>query len=85
MKMAVSSWTAAADKATISAKSSETTVTAGAESILLLPADPGMDVLTLQMERERSNSVLSSGWKITTNTAKKKMASDAKMILPIRL
>jgi hypothetical protein len=60
MKMFVFSWTAVVNEAKIDAKSREMPVTDGAESILLLLIVPGMDVLTLQMERERSKNVLSS-------------------------
>jgi hypothetical protein len=60
------------------------TFTTGAESVLLLLIVSGMDVLTLLMERERRKNVLSSGWKATANTAKKKMVSDMKTILWIR-
>jgi hypothetical protein len=84
MKMVVFSWTTVANKAKTDAKSREMTVIAGAESILLLLIVPGMDVLTLQMERERSKNVLSSGWKATAKTAKKKTVSDMKTILWIR-
>ena len=66
------------------AKSREMTVNAGAESILLLLMVPGMDVLTLQIERERSKKVLSSEWKAKAKTAKKKTVSDTKTILWIR-
>jgi hypothetical protein len=84
MKMFVFSWTSVVNKAKNDAKSREMPVTAGAESILLLLIVPGMDVLTLQMERERSKNVLSSGWKATAKTAKKKTVSDMKTILWIR-
>jgi hypothetical protein len=60
------------------------TITAGAESVLLLLIVSGMDVLTLLMERERRKNVLSSGWKATAKTAKKKTVSDMKTILWIR-
>ena len=84
MKMFVFSWATVVNKAKPDAKSREMTVTAGAESILLLLMVPGMDVLTLQMERERSKNVLSSEWKATAKTAKKKTVSDTKTILWIR-
>ena len=82
MKMFMFSWWAAvANRAKTDAKSREMTVTAGAESILLLFIVPGVDVLTLQMERERSKNVLSLGWKAPAKTAKKKTVSDTKTIL----
>jgi hypothetical protein len=84
MKRFVFSWATLVKKAKTDAKSREMTVTAGAESILLLLIVPGMDILTLQMERERSKNVLSSGWKATAKTAKKKTVSDTKTILWIR-
>lgn len=84
MKMFVFSWTVVVNKANIDAKSREMTVTVGAESILLLLIVPGMDGLTLQMERERSKNVLSSGCKATDKMAKRKTVSDMKTILWIR-
>jgi len=84
MKMVVFSWEAVANKAKTDSKLREMTIAAGAESVLLLLIVPGMDVLTLQMERERRKNVLSSGWKATANTAKKKTVSDTKTILWIR-
>jgi hypothetical protein len=81
IKMFVFSWAVVANKAKTDAKSKEMTVTAGTESILLLVVVPGMDVFTLQMERECSKNVLSSGWKATAKTAKKKPVSDMKTIL----
>ena len=82
--MVVFSWEAVANKAKTDSKSREMTIAAGAESVLLLLIVPGMDVLTLQMERERRKNVLSSEWKATANTAKKKTVSDTKTILWIR-
>lgn len=82
--MFVLSWATVVYEAKPEAKSREMTVTAGAESILLLLMVPGMDVLTLQIERERSKKVLSSEWKATAKTAKKKTVSDTKTILWIR-
>jgi hypothetical protein len=82
--MFVLSWATVVYKAKPEAKSREMTVTAGAESILLLLMVPEMDVLTLQIERERSKKVLSSEWKATAKTAKKKTVSDTKTILWIR-
>ena len=82
--MFVFSWEAVANKAKTDSKSREMTIAAGAESVLLLLIVPGMDVLTLQMERERRKNVLSLGWKATANTAKKKKVSDTKTILWIR-
>jgi hypothetical protein len=84
MKMVVFSWEAVANKAKTDSKSREMTITAGAESIEFLLIVPGMDVLILQMERERSKNVLSSGWKATAKTAKKKTVSDTKTILRMR-
>ena len=84
MKMVVFSWEAVANKAKTDSKSREMTITAGAESVLLLLTVPGMDVLTLLMERERRKNVLSAGLKATANTAKKKTVSDTKTILWIR-
>jgi hypothetical protein len=81
MKMVVFSWKVVVNKAKTDAKSREVTITAGAESVLLLLIVPGMDVLTLLMERERRKNALSSGWKTTVNTAKKKTVSDTKTIL----
>jgi hypothetical protein len=60
------------------------TVNVGAESILLLLIVPGVDGLTLQMERERGKNVLSSGWKAKAKAAKKKTVRDTKKILWIR-
>jgi hypothetical protein len=82
--MVVFSWEAVANKAKTGSKLREMTIAAGAESVLLLLIVPGMDVLTLQMERERRKNVLSSRWKATANTAKKKTVSDTKIILWIR-
>ena len=82
--MFVFSWAAVTNKAKTDAKSREMTVSAGAESVLLLLIVPGMDVLTLLMERERRKNVLSSVWKARANTAKKKTVSDTKTILWIR-
>ncbi|MEI7671463.1 MAG: hypothetical protein WCK00_05065 [Deltaproteobacteria bacterium] len=62
MKMALFPLEAVANKAKTTAKSREMTIAVGAQSILLLLIVPGMDVLTLQMERERRKNVLSSGW-----------------------
>jgi hypothetical protein len=84
MKMVVFSWEAVANKAKTDSKSREMTIASGAESVLLLLIVPGMDVLTLQMERERRKNVLSSEWKATANTAKKKTVSDTKTILRMR-
>ena len=84
MKTVEFSWEALANKAKTDSTSREMTIAAGAESVLLLLIVPGMDVLTLQMERERRKNVLSSEWKATANTAKKKTVSDTKTILRMR-
>jgi hypothetical protein len=84
MKIVVFLWEAVANKVKNDARSREVTITAGAESVLLLLIVPGMDVLILQMDRERRKNLSSSEWKATANTAKKKTVTDTKTILWIR-
>lgn len=58
MKRVLFSWTTVANKGKTAAKPRETTVTAGAESILYLLIAPEMEVLTLQIEQEARKNVL---------------------------
>jgi hypothetical protein len=53
------SWTTVADKGETAAMPRETTVTAGAESILFLLMVPELVILTLQKEQEARKNVLS--------------------------
>lgn len=59
MKIDVFSWTTVANKGKTAAMPRETTVTAGAESILFLLMVPELVILTLQIEQEARKNALS--------------------------